>query len=59
MLPLKPIKFQNPIRKWHDTQNGKRKWKGILKSLQLGWEVVVVDYCPILNKYLILSKAVL
>ena len=48
MLPLKPFKFQNAIRKWRDTQNGKRKWKGIIyliKSLQLGWEVVVVDYC--------------
>ena len=29
MLLLKPFKFQNPIRKWRDTGNGKRKWKGI------------------------------
>ena len=29
MLLLTPFKFQNPIRKWRETRNGKRKWEGI------------------------------
>ena len=35
MLLLKPFKFQNPIRKWRDTQNGKRKWKGIIYVINI------------------------
>ena len=45
MLLLKPFKFQNPMGK----ENGNRLLisltsRSLLNTLQLGWELVVVDY---------------